>query len=57
MFILCISYSVSVSQFEKQAETMEILLGDRNFQLESMPTSAPNLETNADLLRRVKVSS
>lgn len=34
---------------------MEILLGDRTAQLESMPNTVSNAETNAELLRRVKV--
>ncbi|KAL5107304.1 Spectrin beta chain [Taenia crassiceps] len=46
--------SSGLGQFEKLAETMEILLGDRTAQLESMPNTASNAESNAELLRRVK---
>ncbi|VDK20324.1 unnamed protein product, partial [Taenia asiatica] len=46
--------SSGLGQFEKLAETMEIILGDRTAQLESMPNTASNAEINAELLRRVK---
>ncbi|KAH9280373.1 Spectrin beta chain, non-erythrocytic 1 [Echinococcus granulosus] len=46
--------SSGLGQFEKLAETMEILLGDRTAQLETMPNTASNAETNTELLRRVK---
>ncbi|VDM16022.1 unnamed protein product [Hydatigera taeniaeformis] len=46
--------SSGLGQFEKLAETLEILLGDRTAQLESMPNTASNPETNAELLRRTK---
>ncbi len=45
----------SLGQFDKQAETLELLLGDRTAQLEAMPTHAPNAEANTELLRLVKV--
>ncbi|KAM7541962.1 hypothetical protein Aperf_G00000017227 [Anoplocephala perfoliata] len=50
----CLTSFGSLGQFEKMAETLEILLGDRILQLEGMPSSAPNKATNEELLRRVK---
>ncbi|VDL15838.1 unnamed protein product [Hymenolepis diminuta] len=46
--------SGSLAQFNKLAETMEILLEDRIIQLEAMPSTAPNKEANSKLLRNVR---
>uniref|UniRef100_A0A5K3EGH0 SH3 domain-containing protein n=1 Tax=Mesocestoides corti TaxID=53468 RepID=A0A5K3EGH0_MESCO len=46
--------SGSLEQFEKQAETLEILLCDRIAQLEGMSMTSPNADAINQLLHRVK---